>query len=103
VTYSNAKVKNELLVPCKSILEIINGNVSQNEFYENELDRHKFQLDLGRLAKVEEEILFKVDIVDKNSINNNIRVMERKLNSPRSLSPYAISRPKKTLLELPKQ
>ena len=44
-----------------------------------------------------------MDIVDKNSINNNIRVMERKLNTPRSLSPYAISRPKKALLELPQQ
>ena len=42
--------------------------------------------------------MFKVDIIDKNRINYNIRVMERKMNSPRALSPYTIAKPKKTPL-----
>jgi len=47
--------------------------------------------------------MFKVDIIDKNKINYNIKVMERKMNSPRSLSPYTIAKPKKTPFEMPKK
>ena len=95
-TYANSKVKFELLVPSKGILEIIHNHIgmSQHDLFQEQLDKHKFEFDPNKIKEIKEDLLYKINLIDQKKLTNCIKLMGRKRQKQKVGSHSPLSSPK---------
>lgn len=90
-----------MLGPTKVILDIIN-NTSNKQWLEIDFARHHFNLDPEKMNSIKNDLKLQLESINRVTIANDIKVMEKKLTTKKIIGNYGLSTPKATTFGLSK-
>lgn len=90
------------MVPSKGILEILNNSVSSIQWLEADLDHLRFELDPAKMIAIKSDLKCKLEAINRTTLSNDIKIMEKKASSKRLIVGSSLSSPKKATLKVSK-